>query len=105
VPAGHVGPAHAGPTGCEAPIPLTEQRAPWLPAPCRACDRPLDTLDVAPGPHLPTHGLPARPPPAGELGARAPRSGRANGEHVSPQPSTTRLQPNTDPNVRAVQQW
>ncbi|PNH12269.1 hypothetical protein TSOC_000760 [Tetrabaena socialis] len=72
---------------------------------CMACDRPLDQLDMLPGPHIPTQQLPARvAPPAMEVPTRGIKSGRA--EPLSPQSSAQRQQQMTnDPNVRGVQNW
>ena len=77
---------------------------------CMACDRPLDQLDVLPGPHIPTQQLPIRVPAATDVSTRgqAARSSARPGagpDPLSPQSSTQKLQYNTDPNVRGVQNW
>ncbi|GFR41375.1 hypothetical protein Agub_g2058, partial [Astrephomene gubernaculifera] len=71
---------------------------------CMACDRPLDQLDVLPGPHIPTQQLPIRVPAASDTATRTQvRSGR--GDPLSPQSSSQRLPYNNDLNVRNVQNW
>ncbi|KAG2440350.1 hypothetical protein HXX76_004455 [Chlamydomonas incerta] len=77
---------------------------------CMACDRPLDQLDVLPGPHIPTQQLPIRVPAATDVSTRgqvargSARPGVAP-DPLSPQSSAQKLQYNTDPNVRGVQNW
>ncbi|GLC35979.1 hypothetical protein PLESTB_000525600 [Pleodorina starrii] len=71
---------------------------------CMACDRPLDQLDVSPGPHVPTQQLPVRVPAGSDATVRTQvRSGR--GDPLSPQASSQRLAYNNDPSVRSIQQW
>ncbi len=72
---------------------------------CMACDRPLDTLDTLPGPHIPTAQLPVRGSPVDPSGRVQARSGRQGADQLSPQPSADKLKPNHDPNVRGVQNW
>ncbi|KAG2455112.1 hypothetical protein HYH02_000932 [Chlamydomonas schloesseri] len=77
---------------------------------CMACDRPLEQLDVLPGPHIPTQQLPIRVPAATDVstrsqGARASARPGMGPEPLSPQSSAQRLAYNTDPNVRSVQNW
>ncbi|EFJ44837.1 hypothetical protein VOLCADRAFT_106223 [Volvox carteri f. nagariensis] len=71
---------------------------------CMACDRPLDQLDVSPGPHVPTQQLPVRVPAATDTVSRSQvRSGR--GDPLSPQASAQRLAYANDPNARNGQNW
>ncbi|GIL72562.1 hypothetical protein Vretimale_4311 [Volvox reticuliferus] len=71
---------------------------------CMACDRPLDQLDVSPGPHVPTQQLPVRVPAATDTTSRSQvRSGR--GDPLSPQGSSQRLVYGNDPNARNAQNW
>ncbi|GIL43429.1 hypothetical protein Vafri_910 [Volvox africanus] len=71
---------------------------------CMACDRPLDQLDVSPGPHVPTQQLPVRVPAATDTTSRSQvRSGR--GDPLSPQGSSQRLVYSNEPNGRNAQNW
>jgi hypothetical protein len=68
---------------------------------CLACDRPLESLDERPGPHIPTHQLTSRTPPEGKSrGGLGPLS--PEGSTIKP---GERKKVPFDPSQRGPQNW